>query len=206
MGSYGAQVSGRSVSRLLVLPFSMRRSSSTLTLFFPLPTVIFAPLLPYLPTMVYLLGLSGLLGTTMFFSFASDLLALLTFHIFVFYLMATSIFRWHLSMLGALFNIFRGECYALRGRGARAEGTDADLHPFSFPVATGKKFNVLRNRVEPAVYEVDQLLLGTILFTLAAFLFPTVLVYYLAFAAVSSFFPSPFLSLSLVERALTRKR
>ncbi|ORY41449.1 N-acetylglucosaminyl transferase component-domain-containing protein [Leucosporidium creatinivorum] len=116
--------------------------------------LIFAPLLPFLPTMVYLLGLSGLLGTTMFFSFASDLLALLTFHIFVFYLMATSIFRWHLSMLGALFNIFRG-----------------------------KKFNVLRNRVEPAVYEVDQLLLGTILFTLAAFLFPTVLVYYLAFAA-----------------------
>lgn len=39
--------------------------------------------------------------------------------------------------------------------------------------------------MEPAVYEVDQLLLGTILFTLAVFLFPTVLVYYLAFAAVS---------------------
>lgn len=34
------------------------------------------------------------------------------------------------------------------------------------------------------MYEVDQLLLGTILFTLAAFLFPTVLAYYLAFAAV----------------------
>jgi hypothetical protein len=49
----------------------------------------------------------------------------------------------------------------------------------------GKKFNLLRNRVEPAVYDVDQLLLGTILFTLVAFLFPTVLVYYLAFASVS---------------------
>lgn len=45
----------------------------------------------------------------MFISFASDLLSLLTLHIFVFYLMATSVFSWHLSMLGALFNIFRGK-------------------------------------------------------------------------------------------------
>lgn len=51
-----------------------------------------------------------------------------------------------------------------------------------FP-GTGKKYNVLRHRVEPASYSVDQLLLGTIFFTLAAFLFPTVLAYYLAFAA-----------------------
>ena len=100
-----------------------------------------------------MLGLSGLLGTTMFFSLASDLLSLLTLHIFAFYFMATSLFHFHLALLGALFNLFRG-----------------------------KKFNVLRNRVEPAVYDVDQLLLGTILFTLASFLFPTVLVYYLAFA------------------------
>lgn len=68
-----------------------------------------APIFPHLPTIVYLLGLSGLLGSTMFFSLASDLLALLTFHVFVFYLMVTSLFRWHLSMLHALFNIFRGE-------------------------------------------------------------------------------------------------
>lgn len=56
----------------------------------------------------------------------------------------------------------------------------------------GKKFNVLRNRVEPASYEVDQLLLGTILFTLTTFLFPTVLAYYLAFAAVRPLSPSCF--------------
>jgi N-acetylglucosaminyl transferase component (Gpi1) len=43
---------------------------------------------------------------------------------------------------------------------------------------------VLRNRVEPTDYDLDQLLLGSILFTLAAFLFPTVLAYYLVFAAV----------------------
>ncbi|KAL8281022.1 hypothetical protein RQP46_006701 [Phenoliferia psychrophenolica] len=116
--------------------------------------LIFTPLRASLPHMVYAVGLSGLLGTTMLLSAASDLLALLTLHVFVFYLLVTSLFRWHLSMLGALFNIFRG-----------------------------KKYNVLRHRVEPASYSVDQLLLGTILFTLAAFLFPTVLAYYLAFAA-----------------------
>jgi phosphatidylinositol glycan class Q protein len=44
---------------------------------------------------------------------------------------------------------------------------------------------VLRNRVEPTEYDLDQLLLGSILFTLVAFLFPTVLAYYLVFAAVS---------------------
>lgn len=52
--------------------------------------------------------------------------------------------------------------------------------------------------MEPATYEVDQLLLGTILFTLAAFLFPTVLVYYLAFAAVRP------LQLPLLKLALMR--
>lgn len=119
----------------------------------------------------------------MFFSFASDVLALLTLHVFVFYLMATSLFRWHLLMLGALFNIFRGEssipCVPI-----------SDVtRLISIASFTGRKFNALRNRVEPAIYETDQLLLGTILFTLAAFLFPTVLVYYLAFASVSTVEP-----------------
>lgn len=51
----------------------------------------------------------------------------------------------------------------------------------------GKKYNILRKRNEPAAYSLDQLLIGTTLFTLASFLFPTVLAYYLLFAAVSTF-------------------
>ncbi|KAJ7842086.1 N-acetylglucosaminyl transferase component-domain-containing protein [Mycena leptocephala] len=46
----------------------------------------------------------------------------------------------------------------------------------------GKRFNVLRNRIDNWDYETDQLLFGTILFTLLAFLFPTVLAYYALFA------------------------
>jgi len=51
-----------------------------------------------------------------------------------------------------------------------------------FNLFRGKRRNVLRNRIDSWDYDLDQLLLGTILFTLLAFLFPTVLVYYLLFA------------------------
>ena len=53
----------------------------------------------------------------------------------------------------------------------------------------GKKWNTLRNRIDSCDYDLDQLLLGTILFTLLTFLFPTVVVYYATFAAVGFFFP-----------------
>jgi len=56
-----------------------------------------------------------------------------------------------------------------------------------WPKPVGKKRNVLRDRVEPSDYSLDQLLVGSLLFTLAVFLFPTVLAYYLVFAAVSAF-------------------
>jgi phosphatidylinositol glycan class Q protein len=45
---------------------------------------------------------------------------------------------------------------------------------------------VLRKRIDPWVYDMDQLLFGTMLFTLLAFLFPTVLAYYSLFAIVSA--------------------
>ena len=92
----------------------------------------------------------------MFLALCSDLLSLSTLHLYIFYSMSTTVFSFHTSAMGSLFNIFRG-----------------------------KKRNVIRNRVEPSDYTLDQLLVGAVLFTLAAFLLPTVLAYYLAFAAVS---------------------
>lgn len=50
---------------------------------------------------------------------------------------------------------------------------------------TGKRYNTLRSRMDNWEYDTDQLVLGTILFTLLAFLFPTVLVYYVVFVTVS---------------------
>ena len=54
------------------------------------------------------------------------------------------------------------------------------------PHGTGRKFNPLRNRTEPATYEVDELLLGTILFVMLSAIFPTIMAFYFAFASVSS--------------------
>lgn len=50
---------------------------------------------------------------------------------------------------------------------------------------TGKRYNVLRDRVDDWDYDLDQLLLGAMLLTLINFLFPTVTVYYILFALVS---------------------
>ncbi|KAG1720541.1 uncharacterized protein EDB91DRAFT_1034991, partial [Suillus paluster] len=48
-----------------------------------------------------------------------------------------------------------------------------------------RRHNMLRNRTDPWDYNVDQLLLGTMLFTLVTYLFPTILVYYILFATAS---------------------
>ncbi|EEY60249.1 phosphatidylinositol N-acetylglucosaminyltransferase subunit Q, putative [Phytophthora infestans T30-4] len=48
----------------------------------------------------------------------------------------------------------------------------------------GKKINVLRHRVDTCEYDVGQLLLGTLLFTILAFLVTTNLVFFVFFAGV----------------------
>ena len=86
-------------------------------------------------------------------SLFSDLLSLLTVHIYSFYTASARIYHWQLTIIISLFHLFRG-----------------------------KKHNVLRNRIDSCDYDLDQLLLGTILFTLLSFLLPTVGVFYFTFA------------------------
>ncbi|CEG78349.1 hypothetical protein RMATCC62417_12972 [Rhizopus microsporus] len=107
----------------------------------------------FTPQIIHAIGLSGIFGVTMLISLSSDFLAFMTLHIYCFYTVAARIFNWQLVILYSLFNLFRG-----------------------------KKKNVLRNRIDSCDYDLDQLLLGTSLFTLLTFLFPTVFVYYLTFA------------------------
>uniref|UniRef100_A0A8C7JRS7 Phosphatidylinositol glycan anchor biosynthesis class Q n=1 Tax=Oncorhynchus kisutch TaxID=8019 RepID=A0A8C7JRS7_ONCKI len=45
----------------------------------------------------------------------------------------------------------------------------------------GKKWNVLRQRVDSCSYDLDQLFIGTLLFTILLFLLPTTALYYLVF-------------------------
>lgn len=113
-----------------------------------------ASLRPYFPTIVYMIGLSGFAGATMPISIFSDLLTLLTLHVSSFYIASARIYHWQLTTIISLFHLFRG-----------------------------KRRNVLRKRIDSCEYELDQLLLGTIFFTLLTFLMPTVLVFYLTFAS-----------------------
>jgi phosphatidylinositol glycan class Q protein len=108
---------------------------------------------PALPQIILFVGFSAFAGASMPIALFSDLLSLLTVHIYSFYLASARIFHWQLNILISLFHLFRG-----------------------------KKHNVLRNRIDSCDYDLDQLLVGTILFTLLFFLLPTVVVFYLNFA------------------------
>ncbi|KAG9307774.1 hypothetical protein G9A89_023339 [Geosiphon pyriformis] len=108
---------------------------------------------PVAPTIIRMIGISGFFGASMVLSLLSDFLSFMTLHIYSFYMVAARIFNWQPTILYSLFNLFRG-----------------------------KKWNTLRNRIDSCDYDLDQLLLGTILFTLITFLFPTIVVFYAIFA------------------------
>lgn len=108
---------------------------------------------PHLPLLIRVVAFSSFAGATMPMSMFLDLVSLLTLHIYSFYIASARIFHWQLTIMISLFHLFRG-----------------------------KKRNVLRNRIDSCDYDLDQLLLGTILFTLQFFLLPTVFVFYLTFA------------------------
>ena len=66
-------------------------------------------------------------------------------------------------------------------------GTSSEVRfdQFTHALTIGKKWNVLRQRTDSYAYDVDQLFLGTLLFTVSAFLLPTVVTYAALFASVS---------------------
>ena len=108
---------------------------------------------PLLPHIVRTIGWSSFAGASLPISLVSDMVSLLTIHIYSFYIASARIYNWQLTIIISLFHLFRG-----------------------------KKRNVLRNRIDSCDYDLDQLLLGTILFTLLFFLLPTVAVFYATFA------------------------
>lgn len=114
---------------------------------------IMIQLQPALPHIIRFIGLSSFAGASLPISMFSDLVSLLTMHIYSFYVASARIYNWQLTIIVSLFHLFRG-----------------------------KKRNVLRSRIDSCDYDLDQLLLGTILFTLLFFLLPTVAVFYATFA------------------------
>lgn len=107
---------------------------------------------PHFPRFFVLAGYMGMLGATFSISMISDMTTLLTVHLQLFYIISARIYNWALNIITSTFNLFRG-----------------------------RKWNPLRNRIDSAEYDLDQLLIGATIFTLFVFLFPTVAVYYLMF-------------------------
>ncbi|KAJ9083524.1 pig-Q [Entomophthora muscae] len=101
--------------------------------------------------LVWLVGGVGVVfGLTGALAALSDMFALATLHLRWFYYLESRIYVWHFSLIRSLYHLFRG-----------------------------KKYNVLHRRIDSCDYDVEQLIIGTILFTILIFLFPTISVYYL---------------------------
>lgn len=112
------------------------------------------PFVNNLPTILtVLLVVSRYGGMSMAIGLILDLFRLLFFNIHGFYISCTRIYSWQLNISFSLFRLFYG-----------------------------KKYNVLKNRVDSNDYEFDQLMVGIILFTVMLYLLPTVFAFYLAFS------------------------
>ncbi|KAI0216352.1 pig-Q, partial [Massospora cicadina] len=94
-------------------------------------------------------GVGAVFGVTGALALVSDLLFVATLHLRWFYSLESGIYAWHFSLIQTLYHLFRG-----------------------------KKRNALQRRIDSCGYDVEQLILGTILFTILIFLFPTIAVYY----------------------------
>ncbi|RKP19761.1 N-acetylglucosaminyl transferase component, partial [Rozella allomycis CSF55] len=110
------------------------------------------PLKWALPFILVIIAFVSIIGLSLGLSLIIDIFSFSYFHFTLFYSMTSRIYHWHIGLLISLFHLFQG-----------------------------KKYNVLRNRFEPSDFSSNQLLLGTIMFTVLTFLFPTVFVYYLLF-------------------------
>ncbi|XP_075998946.1 phosphatidylinositol N-acetylglucosaminyltransferase subunit Q [Genypterus blacodes] len=107
---------------------------------------------PFVEGILWYGGLSACLGLTFALSLLSDMVAMLTFHIYCFYVYGARLYCLKIYGLSSLWRLFRG-----------------------------KKWNVLRQRVDSCSYDLDQLFIGTLLFTVLLFLLPTAALYYLVF-------------------------
>ncbi len=107
------------------------------------------------PTIVLLIGACGVMGISIVLAVLVDMVHCFTVHILLIYSVFASVHAFMLSVINSLWHLFRG-----------------------------RKRNILRNRVDTLDFSMEQLLLGTILFTILVFLFPTFAVYYVFFLTV----------------------
>eukprot|EP00163_Fabomonas_tropica_P005328 TRINITY_DN1483_c0_g1_i1.p1 TRINITY_DN1483_c0_g1~~TRINITY_DN1483_c0_g1_i1.p1 ORF type:complete len:439 (-),score=61.89 TRINITY_DN1483_c0_g1_i1:114-1304(-) len=115
-------------------------------------------LAPYEGYVVYFIAGSGLAGLSFLVALVADVVALINVHILVLHEASRLLYTIQLKVLSALWKLFRG-----------------------------KKYNVLRRRIDSCDYDIDQLMFGTVIFTITIFLLPTFFVYHLYFALMRLF-------------------
>ena len=106
----------------------------------------------YLTSILSFILLLSPLGITIFLMALHDFLKFLNLCLICFFVFSLRIFRLQVSALKSLARLFMG-----------------------------KKWNILRKRVDSCNYDTSQLLMGTILFTILLFLLPTTGMYFLIF-------------------------
>uniref|UniRef100_A0A1B6MFZ7 Phosphatidylinositol N-acetylglucosaminyltransferase subunit Q n=1 Tax=Graphocephala atropunctata TaxID=36148 RepID=A0A1B6MFZ7_9HEMI len=97
----------------------------------------------------------GSLGLSFQIAILADLLAVASFHVYIIYVYAARLYHAQVMGLASLSRVF-----------------------------LGRKRNPLPGRVDSCPYSTEQLLIGTIAFTVLLFLLPTTLVYYVVFTAI----------------------
>jgi phosphatidylinositol N-acetylglucosaminyltransferase subunit Q len=102
------------------------------------------------------LAFTGMIGSTIQVALIHDVLFLCSSHIFVLYSAIAWIYNYILMMLRTLINLF-----------------------------SGKKFNVMRNRIDSNNFSIQEFYLGVLIVALIIFLLPTLaMFYFLAFIKV----------------------
>jgi hypothetical protein len=101
---------------------------------------------------IYFTLASGIFGISFLISMIRDILGVMSSFIFFFYILFSKIYSSQLNAITSFWRFFRGW-----------------------------KYNKLRDRMDACDYSSSQMILGTILFTLLVFLFPTISVYYFSF-------------------------
>lgn len=120
------------------------------------------PVAEYVSTLIfkYYLTILCYMGFSFLVSFMIDYMQIISFHIYCFYFTSAKIYHRQVQILKSLFQLF-----------------------------CGKKYNILRNRIDNldnysdlgVSFEVDQLLLGILIFVILVALLPTIFAFYLMF-------------------------
>ncbi|CCK71121.1 phosphatidylinositol N-acetylglucosaminyltransferase KNAG_0G00650 [Huiozyma naganishii CBS 8797] len=99
-----------------------------------------------------------LIGASFGFSLLADFFTLISLHIYCFYHIINKLYSWQLNAMMSLFYLFRG-----------------------------KKRNKLRHRVDFHSFDLDQLLMGMLIFVPLVYLTPTVLAFYISYTVLRLF-------------------